>query len=139
MQRESTPGNLYCSTKAHSVAAMFCTWAPHLRVLRCVVWRRGKRGKLELPGTLPESSPMTVKPEKTRLKLPSGSKVIFSAMRAIAGVVASGGRIDRLNSGYHEDKANRKCWACTQGLALSTADHPFGGGNHPCISKPSNI
>jgi hypothetical protein len=40
---------------------------------------------------------MTVEPKKTQLKLPSGSKVIFSAMRAIVGMVARGDRIDKLN------------------------------------------
>jgi ribosomal protein L2 len=50
-----------------------------------------------------------------RVKLPSGAKkVIPSANRAMVGIVAGGGRIDKpmLKAGraYHKYKAKRNCW-----------------------------
>jgi hypothetical protein len=49
------------------------------------------------------------------VKLPSGAKkVIPSANRAMVGIVAGGGRIDKpmLKAGraYHKYKAKRNCW-----------------------------
>ena len=49
------------------------------------------------------------------MKLPSGAKkVIPSANRAMVGIVAGGGRIDKpmLKAGraYHKYKAKRNCW-----------------------------
>lgn len=53
--------------------------------------------------------------KKTRVKLPSGAKkVIPSNNRAMVGIVAGGGRIDKpiLKAGraYHKYKAKRNCW-----------------------------
>nr|KAF6405613.1 ribosomal protein L8 [Rousettus aegyptiacus] len=82
--------------------------------------------------------------KKTRVKLPSGSKkVISSANRAVVGVVAGGGRIDKpiLKAGraYHKYKAKRNCWPRVRGVAMNPVEHPFGGGNHQHIGKPSTI
>uniref|UniRef100_A0A672RWY6 Large ribosomal subunit protein uL2 n=1 Tax=Sinocyclocheilus grahami TaxID=75366 RepID=A0A672RWY6_SINGR len=76
--------------------------------------------------------------------LPSGSKkVISSANRAVVGVVAGGGRIDKpiLKAGraYHKYKAKRNCWPRVRGVAMNPVEHPFGGGNHQHIGKPSTI
>ncbi|EGW04990.1 60S ribosomal protein L8 [Cricetulus griseus] len=81
---------------------------------------------------------------KTQVKLPSGSKkVISSANRAVVGVVAGGGRIDKpiLKAGraYHKYKAKRNCWPRVQSVAMNPVEHPFGGGNHQHIGKPSTI
>uniref|UniRef100_A0A9L0JX49 Large ribosomal subunit protein uL2 n=1 Tax=Equus asinus TaxID=9793 RepID=A0A9L0JX49_EQUAS len=78
------------------------------------------------------------------VKLPSGSKkVISSANRAVVGVVAGGGRIDKpiLKAGraYHKYKAKRNCWPRVRGVAMNPVEHPFGGGNHQHIGKPSTI
>ncbi|XP_077341291.1 large ribosomal subunit protein uL2-like [Lithobates pipiens] len=82
--------------------------------------------------------------KKSRVKLPSGSKkVISSANRAIVRVVAGGGRIDKpiLKAGraYHKYKAKRNCWPHVRGVAMNPVEHPFGGGNHQYIGKPSTI
>uniref|UniRef100_A0A8C7W0S6 Large ribosomal subunit protein uL2 n=1 Tax=Oncorhynchus mykiss TaxID=8022 RepID=A0A8C7W0S6_ONCMY len=82
--------------------------------------------------------------KKSRVKLPSGSKkVIASANRAVVGVVAGGGRIDKpiLKAGraYHKYKAKRNSWPRVRGVAMNPVEHPFGGGNHQHIGKPSTI
>ncbi|KAL1763665.1 60S ribosomal L8 [Sigmodon hispidus] len=82
--------------------------------------------------------------KKTGVKLPSGSKkVISSANRAVVGVVAGGGRIDKpiLKAGraYHKYKAKRNCWPRVWGVAMNPVEYPFGGGNHQHIGKPSTI
>ena len=53
--------------------------------------------------------------KKTRVKLPSGAKkIIPSNNRAMVGIVAGGGRIDKpiLKAGraYHKYKVKRNCW-----------------------------
>lgn len=53
--------------------------------------------------------------KKTRVKLPSGAKKVMpSNNRAMVGIVAGGGRIDKpiLKAGraYHKYKAKRNCW-----------------------------
>uniref|UniRef100_A0A665WDC1 Large ribosomal subunit protein uL2 n=1 Tax=Echeneis naucrates TaxID=173247 RepID=A0A665WDC1_ECHNA len=58
-------------------------------------------------------------------------------------VVAGGGRIDKpiLKAGraYHKYKAKRNCWPRVRGVAMNPVEHPFGGGNHQHIGKPSTI
>lgn len=81
---------------------------------------------------------------KTRVKLPSGSKkLIPSTNRAIIGIVAGGGRIDKplLKAGaaYHKYKAKRNCWPKVRGVAMNPVEHPFGGGNHQHIGTPSTV
>lgn len=61
--------------------------------------------------------------KKTRVKLPSGAKkVIPSNNRAMVGIVAGGGRIDKpiLKAGraYHKYKAKRNCWPKVQCLII---------------------
>lgn len=63
--------------------------------------------------------------KKTRVKLPSGAKkVIPSNNRAMVGIVAGGGRIDKpiLKAGraYHKYKAKRNCWPKVCFLILSS-------------------
>jgi len=81
---------------------------------------------------------------KTRVKLPSGSKkLIPSTNRAVIGIVAGGGRIDKplLKAGaaYHKYKAKRNCWPKVRGVAMNPVEHPFGGGNHQHIGMPSTV
>jgi len=75
---------------------------------------------------------------KTRVKLPSGQKkTVPSECRAMVGLVAGGGRIEKpvLKAGnnYYRFKAKRKCWPRVRGVAMSPVDHPHGGGNHQHI------
>jgi len=81
---------------------------------------------------------------KTRIKLPSGAKKILPAeARAMIGVVAGGGRIEKpvLKSGrnYHKYKANRNCWPKVRGVCMNPVDHPHGGGNHQHLGKASTV
>lgn len=80
----------------------------------------------------------------TRIKLPSGSKkVVASGCRAMIGLVAGGGRIDKplLKAGraYHKYKAKRNCWPKVRGVAMNPVDHPHGGGNHQHIGHASTV
>merc|ERR1711937_39078 len=80
--------------------------------------------------------------KRTRVKLPSGSKkVIPSANRAMVGIVAGGGRIDKpmLKAGraYHKYKAKRNCWPRVRGVAMNPVEHPHGGGNHQHVGHPT--
>ena len=82
--------------------------------------------------------------QKTKLKLPSGAKkTVTSNARAMLGLVAGGGRIDKpiLKAGnqYHKYKAKRHCWPRVKGVCMNPVDHPFGGGNQQHIGKPSTV
>jgi len=81
---------------------------------------------------------------QTRIKLPSGAKKLLSSKcRAMVGIVAGGGRIDKpmLKAGrsYHKYKAKRKVWPRVRGVAMNPVEHPHGGGNHQHIGKASTV
>ncbi len=81
---------------------------------------------------------------KTKLKLPSGAKkTVTSSARAMLGIVAGGGRIDKpiLKAGnqYHKYKVKRNCWPRVKGVCMNPVEHPFGGGNQQHVGKPSTI
>uniref|UniRef100_A0A2K5HLQ6 Large ribosomal subunit protein uL2 n=1 Tax=Colobus angolensis palliatus TaxID=336983 RepID=A0A2K5HLQ6_COLAP len=114
----------------------------------------GKKAQLNignvLPvGTMPEGTIVCCLEEKPgdrgKLARVSGNyaTVISSANRAVVGVVAGGGRIDKpiLKAGraYHKYKAKRNCWPRVRGVAMNPVEHPLGGGNHQHIGKPSTI
>ncbi|KAI2803491.1 hypothetical protein RDWZM_001491 [Blomia tropicalis] len=107
--------------------------------------KAGDRGKLARASgnyaTVVSHNPDT---KKTRVKLPSGAKkVIQSANRAMVGIVAGGGRIDKpiLKAGraYHKYKAKRNSWPKVRGVAMNPVEHPHGGGNHQHIGKASTV
>lgn len=80
----------------------------------------------------------------TRLRLPSGGKkTVPSGVRAQIGVVAGGGRTDKplLKAGraYHKYSVKRNSWPKIRGVAKNPVEHPFGGGNHQHIGKPSTV
>nr|CAG4635615.1 EOG090X0A8G [Artemia franciscana] len=82
--------------------------------------------------------------KKTRVKLPSGAKkVLSSSNRAMVGIIAGGGRIDKpiLKAGraYHKYKAKRNSWPIVRGVAMNPVEHPHGGGNHQHIGKASTV
>lgn len=79
---------------------------------------------------------------KTQVRLPSGSKkTIMSNCRAMVGIVAGGGRMDKpmLKAGrsYHKYRVKRKAWPVVRGVARNPVEHPHGGGNHQHIGKAS--
>ncbi|KAL1770860.1 60S ribosomal protein L8 [Sigmodon hispidus] len=118
---------------------------PEGTILCCPEEKLGDRGKLaRVSGNYATVISHNPKTKKTPVKLPSGSKkVISSANRAVVGVVAGGGRTDKpiLKPGhaYHQYKAKRNCWPRARGVAMNPVEHPFGGGNHQHIGKPSTI
>jgi large subunit ribosomal protein L8e len=82
--------------------------------------------------------------KKTKIKLPSGAKkTISNSNRGMIGIIAGGGRIDKpmLKAGraYHKYKAKRHSWPRVRGVCMNPVDHPFGGGNHQHIGKPSTV
>lgn len=79
---------------------------------------------------------------KTRVRLPSGArKTIAGGSRAMVGIVAAGGRVEKpiLKAGncYHLFKRKRKVWPSVRGVTMNPVDHPHGGGNHQHIGKPA--
>eukprot|EP00998_Keelungia_sp_KM082_P006830 NODE_3058_length_948_cov_254.476248_g3038_i0.p1 GENE.NODE_3058_length_948_cov_254.476248_g3038_i0~~NODE_3058_length_948_cov_254.476248_g3038_i0.p1 ORF type:complete len:259 (+),score=40.15 NODE_3058_length_948_cov_254.476248_g3038_i0:73-849(+) len=92
-------------------------------------------------GILIQNNPDT---NRTRIKLPSGQKKsISSDCRAMVGVVAGGGRIEKplLKAGnsYWRYKMKRNCWPKVRGVARNPVEHPHGGGNHQHIGHPSTV
>eukprot|EP00420_Gonyaulax_spinifera_P032566 CAMPEP_0197873418 /NCGR_PEP_ID=MMETSP1439-20131203/3220_1 /TAXON_ID=66791 /ORGANISM="Gonyaulax spinifera, Strain CCMP409" /LENGTH=113 /DNA_ID=CAMNT_0043492471 /DNA_START=72 /DNA_END=410 /DNA_ORIENTATION=+ len=80
--------------------------------------------------------------KKTRIRLPSGTrKTVPSTCRAIIGIVAGGGRMDKpvLKAGnnYHKYKVKRNCWPRVRGCAMNPVEHPHGGGNHQHVGHPT--
>eukprot|EP00343_Euplotes_focardii_P006586 CAMPEP_0205818666 /NCGR_PEP_ID=MMETSP0206-20130828/669_1 /ASSEMBLY_ACC=CAM_ASM_000279 /TAXON_ID=36767 /ORGANISM="Euplotes focardii, Strain TN1" /LENGTH=255 /DNA_ID=CAMNT_0053111267 /DNA_START=91 /DNA_END=858 /DNA_ORIENTATION=- len=80
----------------------------------------------------------------SRVRLPSGSKKnIQSTCRAMVGIVAGGGRVDKpmLKAGraYHKYKAKRNCWPKVRGVAMNPVEHPHGGGNHQHVGHATTV
>jgi len=81
---------------------------------------------------------------KSRVRLPSGTKkTVYSESRAMVGLVAGGGRIDKpmLKAGvaFHKYKAKRNCWPRVRGVAMNPVDHPHGGGAHQHVGHPTTV
>jgi large subunit ribosomal protein L8e len=79
---------------------------------------------------------------KSLLKLPSGTrKRVSSNSRAIVGIIAGGGRIDKplLKAGtaFHKYRVKRNCWPVVRGVAMNPVEHPHGGGNHQHVGHPT--
>jgi len=80
--------------------------------------------------------------KKSMLKLPSGQrKRIPAGSRAVIGIIAGGGRIDKpmLKAGhaFHKFKRKRNCWPKVRGVAMNPVEHPHGGGNHQHVGHPT--
>jgi len=78
----------------------------------------------------------------TRIRLPSGyKKPLSSKVRAMIGLVAGGGRVEKplLKAGraYHKYKVKKNKWPRVRGVAMNPVDHPHGGGNHQHIGHAS--
>ncbi|VDM22283.1 unnamed protein product [Hydatigera taeniaeformis] len=118
---------------------------PEGTVICNVEEKNGDRGRLaRAGGTYATIVSHNHDTNKTRVKLPSGAKkVLSSGCRAMVGLVAGGGRIDKpiLKAGraYHKYKAKRNCWPHVRGVCMNPVEHPHGGGNHQHIGKPSTI
>lgn len=82
--------------------------------------------------------------DQVRIRLPSGDrKTVKAECRAMVGVVAGGGRIDKpiLKAGvqWHKFKAKRHIFPRVRPVAMNPVDHRFGGGNHQHLGRPATI
>ncbi|HEC96438.1 MAG TPA: 50S ribosomal protein L2, partial [Euryarchaeota archaeon] len=73
---------------------------------------------------------------------PSGEIKGFHYMcRAAIGVVAGGGRVDKpwVKAGkkYHAMKSRATKWPKVRGVVMNAVSHPFGGGSHPHVGRPT--
>ncbi|EDM15930.1 rCG59571, isoform CRA_b [Rattus norvegicus] len=100
----------------------------------------GKKAQLNignvLPvGTMPEGTIVCCLEEKPgdRGKLARASGNYATVISQIDKPILKAGRA------YHKYKAKRNCWPRVRGVAMNPVEHPFGGGNHQHIGKPSTI
>lgn len=78
------------------------------------------------------------------VQLPSGEfKTFLPNCRAVVGAVAGGGRLERPII-----KAGKKVWTThslarapfkVRGVAMNPVNHPFGGGAHQHVGRPSTV
>jgi len=118
---------------------------PEGSIVCCLEEKTGDRGKIaKTSGGYCTVVAHNKDTGRTRIKLPSGIKKLYpSKNRAIVGVVAGGGRIDKpmLKAGraYHKFRVKRNCWPKVRGVAMNPVEHPHGGGNHQHIGMPSTV
>merc|ERR1712139_138439 len=82
--------------------------------------------------------------KRSRIRMPSGArKTVPSSCRAMVGIVAGGGRIEKpvLKAGnsFFRFRAKRNAWPNVRGVARNPVEHPHGGGNHQHIGHPSTV
>ncbi|MCD6466795.1 MAG: 50S ribosomal protein L2 [Methanomicrobia archaeon] len=78
------------------------------------------------------------------VQLPSGvMKTFKSKCRATVGIVAGGGRKEKpfVKAGkkYHAYRSKAGPFFRVSGVAMNVVDHPFGGGGHQHIGRPSTV
>lgn len=117
---------------------------PEGTIVCCVEQKKGDRGKLARASGNYGTIIGHTDDNRTKVKLPSGAKkLVSSESRAMIGIVAGGGRIDKpiLKAGaaYWKYKAKRHSWPKVRGVAMNPVDHPHGGGNHQHIGHPSTV
>jgi len=136
---------VYCGSKAQIAVGNVLPLAkmPEGTVVSMVEEKASDRGRFARAGG---TSCMIVghsdDGKKSRIRLPSGSrKTIPSTCRAIIGIVAGGGRMDKpvLKAGnnYHKYRVKRNCWPKVRGCAMNPVEHPHGGGNHQHVGHPT--
>jgi len=81
---------------------------------------------------------------KTIIQLPSGKiREVPNEARAMVGVVAGGGRLEKplLKAGaaYHKWKVKAHKWPRVRGVAMNAVSHPHGGGSHQSPSFPTTV
>jgi len=78
------------------------------------------------------------------LSLPSKRNVeVSSKSLAVVGTVAAAGRTDKpflkAGSKYHFKQARGRKWPRVKGVSMHVALHPFGGGSHRIIGRPTTV
>ena len=112
---------VYCGKKGKVL------YMPEGTIVCSVEEKCGDRGKLvKASGNYATVISHNREANRTRLKLPSGSKKVLSSdNRAVIGIVAGGGRIDKplLKAGraYHKYKVKRNCWPRVRGVAMNVS------------------
>lgn len=100
---------------------------PEGTIISCVEEKTGDRGRIaRTSGNYATVISHNTDTKRTRLKLPSGiKKVVPSVNRALVGIVAGGGRIEKpmLKAGraYHKYKVKRNCWPRVRGVAMNVS------------------
>ncbi|GBG28225.1 50S ribosomal protein L2, chloroplastic [Hondaea fermentalgiana] len=118
---------------------------PEGTVVCCLEQTAGDRGKIaKASGEYCTIKIHDVDNQKTQVALPSGNKKILpSACRAMVGLVAGGGRMDKplLKAGaaFHKYRVKRNEWPKVRGVAMNPVEHPHGGGNHQHIGHASTV
>lgn len=138
---------LYCGKKAALTIGNVLPLSemPEGTIICNVESKTGDRGKLaRASGNYATIISQNPDEGKTRIRLPSGlKKTVPNDARAMIGIVAGGGRIDKplLKAGraYHKYKAKRNSWPRVRGVCMNPVDHPHGGGNHQHIGHPSTV
>lgn len=138
---------IYCGKKAQIAVGNVLPVGsmPEGTVMCQLEEKNGDRGKIaRASGNYATVVSHNVDAKRTKVKLPSGNKkTISSSNRGMIGIIAGGGRVDKpiLKAGraYHKYKAKRHSWPKVRGVCMNPVDHPFGGGNHQHIGKPSTI
>ncbi len=74
--------------------------------------------------------------------MPSGvMKEFHPNCRAVIGVVAGGGRVDKplakAGKNVHNLRSRSRAQKHVKGVAMNAVDHPHGGGSHPHVGGPS--
>ncbi len=104
--------------------------------------RPGDRGKLvRTAGT---AATVISHGALTIIELPSGRfKRIDNRCYASIGVPAGGGRIDRpyakAGKKFHALHSKAKAHLRVSGVAMNPVNHPFGGGSHQHVGRPSTV
>merc|ERR1719450_474044 len=118
---------------------------PEGTVVCNIEYNIGDRGKLaKCSGNSATIITHNDETKKTQIRLPSGIKKTISwECRAMIGIVAGGGRLDKplLKAGraYHKYRVKRNCWPKVRGVGMNPVEHPHGGGNHQHIGKASTV
>ena len=78
---------------------------------------------------------------KTAVLLPSKKQKLFHTdCRAMIGVIAGGGRLEKAfakaGKKYHKMKARNKLYPHVSGQSMNAVDHPHGGGSSHSKSRP---
>mmetsp|Transcript_12804 Transcript_12804/g.28429 ORF Transcript_12804/g.28429 Transcript_12804/m.28429 type:complete len:259 (-) Transcript_12804:594-1370(-) len=138
---------VYCGAKAHLGIGNCLPLGklPEGTVISSIEEKSGDRGRLaRTSGTSAIVVGHSEDGRKTRVRLPSGArKTLFSKCRAVVGIPAGGGRIDKpvLKAGnnFHKYKVKRNCWPKVRGSAMNPVEHPHGGGNHQHVGHPTTV
>jgi len=136
---------VYCGKKAELTIGnvLPLRMMPEGTIASNVEHRAGDRGKLaRCSGDYVTVIGHNEETGKSKIRLPSGiKKTIDSNSRAMVGMVAGGGRLDKpmLKAGtaYHKYKVKRNEWPKVRGVAMNPVEHPHGGGNHQHIGHAS--